>query len=98
MTDEIKSANPIYEDVATAPVVYFDGVACNGVLSGVIQIELANRILVPSGDGGVLLKFITSGRLRCSAHACRQLIGALEQALQMLDKPQEPAPTAGQLN
>jgi hypothetical protein len=73
---------PPYEDVSTAPTVFFDIVACNGVLNGVIEIELAQRILVPvSGDQHPKFKFVTSGRLRCSPVAAQQLITALDQSL-----------------
>lgn len=98
MTDETKSAGVVYEDVASAPVVYFDGVACYGTTDKVVQIELANRVLFLGPENKVLEKFATSGRIRCSATAARTLIGALQQALDMLEKPQESAPNTGKLN
>jgi hypothetical protein len=59
-----------YEDCSTAPFVYFDIVPTHGIMNGAIQIELASRILAP-GDGAVVIKFLTSGRLRCSPSAAR---------------------------
>ena len=35
-----------YKDVETAPIVYFDFIAAYGVVSGIIQIELAAHALV----------------------------------------------------
>jgi hypothetical protein len=94
-----KPLAPPYEDVSSAPVVYFDIVACNGICSGAVQIELAQRILVPvMGTNEVLVKFATSGRIRCSPTAARFLIAALEGTLKMLEQPQEQAASASKLN
>jgi hypothetical protein len=96
--DEQPSAPP-YEDVSSAPVCYFDIVACNGIFNGAVQIELAQRILVPvMGASDVLIKFATSGRIRCSPTAARLLITALEGTLKMLEQPQEQAASASKLN
>jgi hypothetical protein len=62
-----------YDDVSTAPYVYFDKVGAHGVMNGAVQMELASRILVPLSDGGVEIRFATSGRLRCSPAAAAQL-------------------------
>ncbi|WP_141934000.1 hypothetical protein [Bradyrhizobium sp. UNPA324] len=91
------AASPPYEDVFTAPIVYFDIVPTHGIMNGAIQIELASRILVPSGDG-VLVKFMTSGRVRCSPVAARFLRDALDAALKMLDQPQDAPAAASKLN
>ena len=61
MTD--KSEIPAYENVNAAPVVYFDIAPAHGIMGGIIQIELASRILNAMSDGGVDIKFITTGRL-----------------------------------
>src|ERR1700751_4522128 len=58
-----------YENIATAPVVYFDFVAAHGIVSGAIEIELACRHLIPNRSGGVDVKLATSARLRCSPAA-----------------------------
>jgi hypothetical protein len=90
---------PPYEDVPSASVVYFDGVAANGIMNGAIQIELAQRILVPVASTGVVnVKFATSGRLRCSPAAAQALISALQNSLLMLEQPQQPAAAASKLN
>ena len=74
---------PAYENVSTAPYVYFDRVAAHGVMNGSIQMELASRILIPLPDGGVEIKFATSGRLRCSPAAAVQLRDAINAVLKM---------------
>src|SRR5262249_6505878 len=95
----IPTSMPPYKDGATAPIIYFDGVACFGVLNGTIQIELASRILVPLPDGGARPEFICAGRLRCSPNAAMQLKDALEKALQMLQQTQpSPAIDGSKLN
>jgi hypothetical protein len=43
----------VYENVDTAPFVYFDLSPTHGILGGTIQIELAARILNAVPDGGV---------------------------------------------
>jgi hypothetical protein len=91
------TVTPPYEDCSTAPFVYFDIVPTHGIMNGAIQIELASRILAP-GDGAVVIKFLTSGRLRCSPSAARHLREALDAALKMLEQPQDGPAAASKLN
>jgi hypothetical protein len=79
----------IYENVDTAPFVYFDISPTHGILSGAIQIELAARILNTAPDGQVEIKFITTGRLRCSQAAAMNLRNAIDASLKMLEQPQQ---------
>jgi hypothetical protein len=99
MTD--KPANekepPPYEDSAAAPFVYFDLVATNGIMNGAIQIEVASRILAPAGKV-VAIKFMTTGRLRCSPAAAKMLRDAIDNSLKMLELPQEVQTAASILN
>ncbi len=85
----------IYESVDTAPFVYFDISPAHGIMGGAIQIELASRILNADPDGSVEIKFITTGRLRCSPTAAMNLRNAIDAALRMMEQPhQAPAATA----
>ncbi|SDO19816.1 hypothetical protein [Afipia sp. GAS231] len=78
----------IYEDTgAAAPLVYFDIVGAYGTMNGSIELELATRILVPKTDGTTEVKFISSGRLRCTANAATNLRNGLDAALKMLEQP-----------
>ena len=95
MTDQppAKPSDLIYEDTgAMAPLVYFD--------IGAVEVELATRILVPKPDGSTEVKFISSGRIRCSANAATNLRNGLDAALKMLEQPQANATAiaAGKLN
>jgi hypothetical protein len=79
----------VYEDTgASAPLVYFDIVGAYGTMNGSIEVELATRILVPKGDGSTDVKFLASGRLRCTPTAATNLRNALDAALKMLEQPQ----------
>ena len=102
MTDQpAKSADVIYEDTgAMAPLVYFDIVGAYGTMNGSVEVELATRILVPKPDGSTSVKFISSGRLRCTQNAATNLRNALDAALKMLEQPQAnmAAIAAGKLN
>jgi hypothetical protein len=52
-------------------------------------------ILNALSDGSVEIKFITSGRLRCSPVAALSLRNAIDASLKMLEQPQQaPAATA----
>jgi hypothetical protein len=102
---EQPSAKPpdlVYEDTgAAAPLVYFDIVGAYGTMNGSIAVELATRILVPKPDGSTEVKFVSSGRLRCSANAATNLRNGLDAALKMLEQPQAgtaAAIAAGKLN
>ena len=91
----------IYEDTgAAAPLVYFDIVGAYGTMNGSIELELATRILIPKADGATEVKFISSGRLRCTANAAATLRNGLDAALKMLEHPEAPtmAIAASKLN
>jgi hypothetical protein len=91
LTDQppAKPAALIYEDTgASAPLVYFDIVGAYGTMNGSIELELATRILVPKADGATEVKFISSGRLRCTATAAANLRNGLDAALKMLEQPE----------
>ena len=87
----------VYENVDTAPFVYFDLSPTRGILGGAIQIELAARILNAVPDGGVEIKF-TTGRLRCSPTAAMNLRNAIDAALKMLEQPQQSPVAAAKMN
>jgi hypothetical protein len=101
MPDEIppKAADAIiYVDNNLAPVISFDIAPAHGVLAGAVQVELAARTLNPLADGSVEIKFVTSGRLRCSPAAAMHLRNSLDAALRMLEQPQPSPAAAGKLN
>jgi hypothetical protein len=87
-----------YAENSGAPFIYFDGVACHGALNAVVEIELAARIMAPIADGGVEMKFVPAGRLRCSRVAAASLIDSLQKVLKMPEQPEQGPATASQLN
>ncbi len=93
-----KSELIVYENVDTAPFVYFDISPTHGILGGAIQIELAARILNAVPDGGVEIKFITTGRLRCSPTAALNLRNAIDAVLKMLEQQQQSPVAAAKMN
>jgi hypothetical protein len=94
MTDETEKPAMSYAEIGSAPIVYFDGTACHGVLNGTLQLELVARILVPTADGGVDLKLIPAVRLRCCPAAAKALLYSIESALQMAERPEPQPPVA----
>src|SRR5258708_3558067 len=89
----------LYEDTGgLAPLVYFDIVAAYGAMHGAVEVELATRILVPKTDGATEVKFLSSGRLRCSPTAAANLRNALDAALKMLEQPQANAVATTTMN
>ncbi|MGN6114363.1 MAG: hypothetical protein ACTHN2_02495 [Nitrobacter sp.] len=101
MPDENAPKTPdaiIYVDNSHAPVISFDIAPAHGVLAGTVQVELASRTLNPLADGSVEIKFVTSGRLRCSPAAAMHLRNSLDAALRMLEQPQPSPAAAGKLN
>ena len=98
-TEPSTSTAPAYEDVSTAPIVYFDVAACHGAMGGVVQIEVAARILVPDPkNASVSIKFSPTGRLRCTRKAAQALINSLETAVKMLEQSQNEPTAASKLN
>jgi hypothetical protein len=87
-----------YAETSSAPFVYFDGVSCHGAMHGVIEIELAARIMAPTADGGVDMKFTPTARLRCSVAAAAALRLSIDAATQMVEQPQQPPAAASKLN
>jgi hypothetical protein len=88
-----KSLLPGYVPVPTAPIINFDVVPASGCLAGMIQIELAGRVLLPLTEGRLDAHLIEVGRLRCSPHAAKLLKEALETVLTKIEIPQ-PHPMA----
>jgi len=81
-----------YEDIPTAPMIYFDTPVAQGVTNGAIHIELAGRIMIPIPKSrGVMFKVVTTARLRCSPTAAAMLRKSIDEALKLA---QQPATTA----
>jgi hypothetical protein len=92
------SAPPPYKNADSAPFVYFDIAPVFGTMAGAIQIELASRILSPTDDRKIATEFVTTGRLRCSPAAARELREAIDKSLELLAQSQEAPVVAGKLN
>ena len=85
----------LYEDSGgAAPLIYFDIIGAYGTMNGSIELELATRILVPKPDGSTEVRFLSTGRLRCSPAAAVNLRNGLDAALRMLEQSQQPNPVA----
>ncbi len=85
----------VYEDSGgAAPLVYFDIIGAFGTMNGSIELELATRILIPKQDGSTEVRFLSTGRLRCSPTAAVNLRNGLEAALKMVEQSQQPNPVA----
>ena len=82
-----KDAVPSFGNRNDVPTVYFDIAPAYGVMSGIVQVELGARALIPHHDDSVDVKFVTCGRLRCSATAATHLRNALDASLKMLEQP-----------
>ena len=89
---------PTFENRTDVPTIYFDIAPAYGVMSGIVQVELGARILVPHHDDSVDVRFISCGRLRCSAAAAVHLRNALDASLKMLEQPQPNPVGASKLN
>ena len=99
MADRDAPTNTItVEDDSNAPFIYFDIVPTHGTFNGAVQVELASRILIPTSDGGVDVKFVMTGHLRCSGTTALYLRDALSAALKMLEQPQSGPAAASKLN
>jgi hypothetical protein len=93
-----KGTVPTFENSNDVPTVYFDIAPAYGVMSGIVQVELGARILVPHQDDTVDVRFVSCGRLRCSAAAAVHLRNALDASLKMLEQPQPNPVGASKLN
>ncbi|WP_291616961.1 hypothetical protein [Bradyrhizobium sp.] len=93
-----KGSVPSFENSNDAPTIYFDIAPAYGVMSGIVQVELGARILVPHQDDTVDVRFVSCGRLRCSAAAAVHLRNAIDASLKMLEQPQPNPVGASKLN
>ncbi len=93
-----KGQVPSYENRNDAPMIYFDIAPAYGVMSGIVQIELGARVLIPHQDDSVDVRFVSCGRLRCSATAATHLRNALDASLKMLEQPAPNPVGASKLN
>ena len=82
-----QGATPSFDNRNDVPIIYFDIAPAYGVMSGIVQVELGARALIPHHDDSVDVKFVTCGRLRCSATAATHLRNALDASLKMLEQP-----------
>ena len=92
-----KDAAPSFDNRNDVPTIYFDIAPAYGVMSGIVQIELGQRTLIPHPDDSVDVRFVTSGRLRC-ATAAMHLRKALDASLKMLEQPAPNPVGASKLN
>jgi hypothetical protein len=88
------SSGLAYTESASAPFIFFDGVACYGSSHGIVEIELAARIMSPRSDGGVQVQFVPAGRLRCSLAAAAALRSSIDASIKMAEQPQQQPPPA----
>lgn len=93
-----KGQVPTFENRNDVPTIYFDIAPAYGVMSGIVQVELGARTLVPHQDDSVDVRFVSCGRLRCSATAALHLRNALDASLKMLEQPQPNPVGASKLN
>jgi hypothetical protein len=89
-----KSQPPLLKNAAAAPFVYFDSVSAFGVVSGIVQLELAANVVVPKSDGDVQLEMVCTNHLRGSLAAMELLANAIDKALDMVRQAQ-PQPANG---
>ncbi|MFN8704910.1 MAG: hypothetical protein ACK5X0_22685 [Rhodospirillales bacterium] len=78
--------------------LYFDGVSAFGHINGAIQIEMSASVLDATEDGGVKVRRVTTGHLRCSPSAAADLAQAIGKALEMLQSKTDPAPASSTIN
>jgi hypothetical protein len=84
--------SPVVKGAATAPMIYFDNAPTLGLMSNIVEIDLAARVLVLQNDGSVSSDMVCIGHLRCGVDAALSLKVALERALDMAKAKGEPKP------
>jgi hypothetical protein len=93
-----KGPVPAFNNRNDVPIVYFDIAPAYGVMSGIVQVELGARILIPHQDDSVDVRFVSCARLRCSATAAMHLRNALDASLKMLEQATPNPVGASKLN
>lgn len=85
--------------LTTAPVIYCDSVPMLGTYAGIIEAELATRVLTPRADGSVVPEAVCVAHLRMPPRAAQELVDALTKAIAFARKEREqPAEKAPQLD
>lgn len=56
-----KGQAPTFENRNDVPTIYFDIAPAYGVMSGIVQVELGSRVLVPHQDDTVDVRFVSCG-------------------------------------
>ena len=82
-TQSNKSQPPPLKNAAAAPFVYFDLVPAFGVVNGVVELELAAQMVVPTADGNAHAETVCTVHLRGSFAAMESLSGAIDKSLDM---------------
>jgi len=84
---QAKAPTSVIKNAAAAPVVFFDNAPTYGNFQGIIEVELAARLLVPRTDNQVAVELAAVAHLRSSPQAAMALRDALDKALAMAEKP-----------
>jgi hypothetical protein len=79
-----KSQPPLLKNAAAAPFVYFDLVPAFGVVNGVVELELAAQMVVPTADGNAHAETVCTVHLRGSIAAMEGLSNAIDKAMDMV--------------
>lgn len=100
MTDQAMPNDvvPAYRGSDTAPFLYFDAASTYGHLNGVLQMELTAHSLNPGSAGMVVVQHVVTAHLRCSVAAAINLRDALNQAIEMAQKPTGDHPVSAAVN
>jgi hypothetical protein len=93
------SRAPLMKNATAAPFVYFDNVPSCGIQpGGMIEVELAGRIIMPQAEGQATVDMVCVAHLRCTAPAAMALQEAVGRAVQMLQQEMQDRMAAQQQN
>jgi alkylation response protein AidB-like acyl-CoA dehydrogenase len=78
-----KPVRAVMKNAVSAPMIYFDQAPTLGAMHGVIELDLAARVLTPDSGGNVSVDVACVAHLRCSIEAAVGLRAAIDKALAM---------------
>ena len=83
-------AQPAVSGSDAAPIIYCDGIVAAGSLGGIVQLELAANLLIPTeldNNRPPKRRVLVTGHIRCSAQAALAIRDTIDKLLRVPAEP-----------
>jgi hypothetical protein len=93
MSSQSGKPQPAVTGSDAAPIIYCDGIVAAGTLGGIVQLELAANLLIPTeleNNRPPKRRVLVTGHIRCSAQAALAIRDSIDKLLRIPAPAVEP--------